>query len=465
MLYPNLLYNIFQKIPEKYHLFLRLVSPRCQSISKRLISVEGEIEHYLSPRILTQLVLHRQYIHLSRVIRSRYLNDDLCFKYSCWINDKILLKILMERNNKFYLGKTPTTWDIGLFNACERGYLDLVKILSVKTTCYWEYGLRGAGRGGQPHLENEIGGASSLARSTRQLEIVKFMIQKGAVEWDQGLEYACEGGDRKIVELMIELCEQNYRGENGLLQSCWNNGFVHACLGGNMEIIELMIAKGANCSRNNEHDYYLHPLDLGLRYACRPIWLNKNVSSPVKQNIEIIRFLIKKGAKDFNSGLVEACWMGYLEAVKLMLQMGANNWQEAFEHASRNGNMEIIRLILGIEGFVPNWQGGLHEAFRRGNMDVIQFMIENYLKENPEYLPWNDGLMFACSNGNLELAELMVQFGTGPFDGVSLIYACNEDQIEMIKFLIRNGVKITSDRIYKNYRIFVKRYLEDNLNS
>ena len=36
------------------------------------------------------------------------------------------------------------------------------------------------------------------------MELVKLMIEKGANDWNNGLEYACIGGYKEIMKLMIE---------------------------------------------------------------------------------------------------------------------------------------------------------------------------------------------------------------------------------------------------------------------
>jgi ankyrin repeat protein len=67
------------------------------------------------------------------------------------------------------------------------------------------------------------------------MEIVKYMIEKGADDWHGGLEGACYGGHMEIVKYMIE------KGADD-----WNGGLYNACLEENIEIVKYMIKKGAN---------------------------------------------------------------------------------------------------------------------------------------------------------------------------------------------------------------------------
>ncbi len=93
---------------------------------------------------------------------------------------------------------------------------DVIKIRKmIKIDLYWDYRLDAACQGGH-------------------IDIVKFMIKKGANGWHLGLFYACFGGHIDIVKLMIEKGAQY-----------WNWGLWGACKGGHINIIKFMIEKGA----------------------------------------------------------------------------------------------------------------------------------------------------------------------------------------------------------------------------
>src|SRR5256885_546293 len=75
---------------------------------------------------------------------------------------------------------------------------------------------------------------------------VLSLIEKGANDWNDGLQGACQGGNMELVELMIS------KGAND-----WNWGLQGACQGGNMELVELMISKGAT----NISERIIYPKD------------------------------------------------------------------------------------------------------------------------------------------------------------------------------------------------------------
>jgi hypothetical protein len=183
--------------------------------------------------------------------------------------------------------------DEGLYKGCKTGDMNLVLQMIERGADNWNSGLEYACRGkgiSMPNCPLDLG----------NMQIVKLMIKKGANNWDSGLANACQSGHMKIVELMIK------KGANN-----WNWGLENACEGGNMKIIKLMIKRGAN-------DW-----DWGLRGACQG------------GNMKIIKFMIKKGANDWDYGLYGACQgkgismpncpldLGHMKIVKLMIKRGA----------------------------------------------------------------------------------------------------------------------------------------------
>ena len=186
--------------------------------------------------------------------------------------------------------------------ACSSGNFELVKTLSSQEQD-WDKGMgRACERG--------------------HLEIVKFLIAKGARDWSWGRIRACEHGHMEIVKFLIAYAERSgEKGHSSVSQRGassssvalaepareWDYGMGWACNGGHLEIVKLMIEKGAT-----DWDY-------GMANACK------------RGHLEIVKFMIEKGACDWNRGMANACSGGslqsnstkpYLEIVKLMIEKG-----------------------------------------------------------------------------------------------------------------------------------------------
>ena len=61
-------------------------------------------------------------------------------------------------------------------------------------------------------------------------------------------------------------------------------------------------------------------------YGRDPNWNEGLEGACLVGNIDIINFLISKGANDLRSGLWEACRGGHMCVVKLLISMGADEW-------------------------------------------------------------------------------------------------------------------------------------------
>ena len=203
----------------------------------------------------------------------QYLHLDVIPIIFSYLSQYELLNILLT--NKFIYSQLMKYINTTKFMIIDDNNLEygcknnlIISIKQVKYKLDWDYGLDGACEGG-----NECIG------------IVKLMIEKGANDWDYGLRGACKNGHESIVKLMIE------KGAND-----WNWGLYGACFGGHESIVKLMIEKGAN---------------------------------------------------NWNYGLYGACLGGHESIVKLMIEKGTDDWNWGLEGACRGGNecIGIVKLI------------------------------------------------------------------------------------------------------------------------
>jgi Ankyrin repeats (3 copies)/Ankyrin repeats (many copies) len=136
----------------------------------------------------------------------------------------------------------------------------------------------------------------------------KYKNSKYIFNW--AMNYAAEGGHMEIVKFMIE------KGA-----TCFNTAMAYAAKGGNMEIVKLMIEKE------------VIDFDLGMSYAAKG------------GNMEIVKFMIEKGATCFNTAMAYAASGGRMEIVKLMIAKGATDFDWAMTHAAKGGHMEIVKYL------------------------------------------------------------------------------------------------------------------------
>jgi ankyrin repeat protein len=114
---------------------------------------------------------------------------------------------------------------------------------------------------------------------------------------------------------------------------------------------------------------------------------------------------------NFNDrGFNSACSSGYLDIVLFMIKYGATNWNEGLYEASKSGHSTIIKLLIKKKAFDWNW--ALFGACQGGHLDIANLMIQNGAKlTKKNSVRWNEGLSHACKYGHIDIANLMVKHG------------------------------------------------------
>ncbi len=129
--------------------------------------------------------------------------------------------------------------------------------------------------------------------------------------------------------------------------------FIPACEKGNIHLVELMI-----------HFIPIIYLNSGMYYAC------------LGGHINVIKFLIDKGADNFQGGMNHACLEGHKEIVEFMISKGANDWNTGLDFASCGGHIDMVKFMIS-KG-ATTFNEGLYQACCGyiKNKEIILFLIE-----------------------------------------------------------------------------------------
>lgn len=181
--------------------------------------------------------------------------------------------------------------------ACEKGYLEIVKLLVEKKGLNIDqYSCPGAQIYEYP---------LSLACKKSHFDIVKYLVEKGAninIKRNWVFLSACEGGDLQIVKYLIDNESEilngsincplriasyhgNYEVAKYLFENKYylnlNDALLSACNGNNLNIVNLLVENGADVNHQKEgYDYVITPL----------------VNACNKKNLNIVKYLVENGA-------------------------------------------------------------------------------------------------------------------------------------------------------------------------
>ena len=135
-----------------------------------------------------------------------------------------------------------------------------------------------------------------------------------------------------------------------------------------------------------------------------------------------------------NIGLKIAAASGKLELVKFLLNMGAKDWIEAVEEAADNKQHEVVKFLVKSRAQTSSvdifdiLSDNLADAFCEADINVIDQYLELGFNN------WNLGFMSASAGGHLNLIKKMLDKGAN--DWVNAIEAATYGgHVEVLEFL------------------------------
>ena len=195
--------------------------------------------------------------------------------------------------------------------------------------------------------------------------------------------------------------------------------------------------------------------------------LDKDQNTPlilacsINDNDEIVEFLLENGAninaKNINeiTPLLEASrHINNIKVLKVLLKFGVDVNLCGFSQkksplmiAFLDNSFSYIKCLLesGVATEVKNYKGetAIFYAVRRQDIDLIKFLLDKGADINVISDEAETPLLYAVKTGNVEVANFLVQ-NKAKVDGKLLFTACRENKVEIIKFLLNNGVGINT---------------------
>jgi ankyrin repeat protein len=240
-------------------------------------------------------------------------------------------------------------------------------------------------------IENNIGNIHHgfyVACYVGDIDIVRLLINCGAIDWNYGLIHACVFGHRQIIDLMIEkivgLTNIPIESTFSQFASIWNHVLQCACHSKNIDIAKLMIDLGANnfdklmqyCCSIRRQDI------IQLQYIQHILPVQKEITE--NDCVEMTKFIFKQNVKfdltsfDSRLGFVQACENGHINLVKLFIEKGYTDFDSGFEYACYNNRTNIIKLLL--EHGTQNWNAVYGCAARTKDKELIELIVDKFNK-------------------------------------------------------------------------------------
>jgi hypothetical protein len=91
-------------------------------------------------------------------------------------------------------------------------------------------------------------------------------------------------------------------------------------------------------------------------------------------HVEIVKWVVEKGATDWDSALFWTCDRGQMKMAKWLVEKGATDWNRALFGACTMGRMEIAKWLAKIGA--TDWDSALSGACERGQMEMAKWLVE-----------------------------------------------------------------------------------------
>ena len=179
----------------------------------------------------------------------------------------------------------------------------------------------------------------------------------------------------------------------------------------------------------------------------------------LKGNYKIVEFLIKNGGLelinkkggDGSTPLYVACQNNYPDLVDLLLKNGANP-EYTYEGvppifiASQNGYTKIVELLCNYNANTNNMRDNgstaLYIAAQNNHIEVIKILLNNGARMDILFKDKISPLGAAAGRGYLDIVKLFCDLGYLNSLSDPFYLACQFGQLEVVKYLITQGVDI-----------------------
>jgi len=244
-----------------------------------------------------------------------------------------------------------------------------------------------------------------------------------------------------------------------------NNAVSWASFGGHLEVIKYLIGKGGKIGIDSIKNASLGGYLKVIKYLIGKGGIITDDAIPYASkngHLEVIEYLIEKGGKITDNGILYASKNGHLEVIKYFVKTGSKITLDALYDSVKNCHLNVIKYFIEETGLIPTYginyvSNGFGSCEKK--IEVIKYLIEKGVKITI------DAIKYAINNNNLLIIQYFIEeegFDINYNNDEILIYCARWDRKDILDFLIKNGanINVLDIETRKKYGYYNEEYCE-----
>ena len=272
-------------------------------------------------------------------------------------------------------------------------------------------------------LDFKKGNLVDLAARNGNLNVLKYFLEeKGIKPRSNLIKSSVESGHLDVVKYLLgdEVVDKEgnvYKLKNGMKAYQIDGDAVsNAASKGNLDLVKYLVEKGAK------------------------IGFDAVSSAAFNGDLDLLEYLLSKGA-EIGDAVSIAAENNNLDLVKYLLSKGAEIG-DAVSNAAESGNLDLVEYLVEKGGKISD-DAVLHAA-SIGNLDIIKYLLSKGKKIDMEYV-----VDSAAGSNNLKVIKYLVEEKGGPISDYAVYWALAKNRNDIARYLLGDEVVDKEGNVYK----------------
>lgn len=195
------------------------------------------------------------------------------------------------------------------------------------------------------------------------------------------------------------------------------------------------------CINNNYTKLALYLIQSKHKYRTKILYLASYVG-----HIEIIKLLLSKGLKMHHGYIETICIQGYLNILKYLISKKIELPIDLIKISATSGHLNIVKYLFQLDPKIYKFQiysKITYYVCEQPQLDYTKAveMVKYLHSKNVEF--YKDCIRISCIRGNLQMIQFLVENGVKP-TFADMTPALISGNLDIVTYLFNNGVKPTS---------------------